>query len=113
MIDAATRAHVHDEILAMPRGYDTPLGARGGALSGGQRQRLSIARALVRDPSILVLDEPTSALDMRSEALVHETFTQLQGQVTIFVIAHRLSTLNTCDRIMVMQRGPAPGLRNP
>jgi ABC-type multidrug transport system fused ATPase/permease subunit len=105
VVAAATRAHVHDEIIALPDGYDTPLGARGGALSGGQRQRLSIARALLRDPSILVLDEPTSALDMRSEALVHETFTELKGRVTIFVIAHRLSTLNTCDRIMVMGDG--------
>jgi ABC-type multidrug transport system fused ATPase/permease subunit len=105
VVAAAQRAHVHDEILAMPEGYDTQIGGRGGALSGGQRQRVSIARALVRNPSILVLDEPTSALDMRSEALVHETFTRLKGEVTIFVIAHRLSTLNTCDRIMVMGDG--------
>jgi ABC-type bacteriocin/lantibiotic exporter with double-glycine peptidase domain len=74
-------------------------------LSGGQRQRVAIARALVVRPSILVLDEPTSALDMRSESLVHETFTHLKGDVTLFVIAHRLSTLNTCDRIMVMGEG--------
>jgi ATP-binding cassette subfamily B protein len=102
---AARRAHVHDEIVAMPDGYETPLGSRGGALSGGQRQRVAIARALVVRPSILVLDEPTSALDMRSESLVHETFTALKGEVTLFVIAHRLSTLNTCDRIMVMGEG--------
>lgn len=102
---AARRAHVHDEILAMPDGYATSLGSRGGALSGGQRQRVAIARALVRDPSVLVLDEPTSALDMRSEALVHETFTSLKGEVTLVVIAHRLSTLNTCDRILVMGDG--------
>jgi ABC-type multidrug transport system fused ATPase/permease subunit len=105
VVAAAKRAHVHDEILAMPEGYDTVIGSRGGALSGGQRQRVSIARALLRNPSILVLDEPTSALDMRSEALVHETFTRLKGEVTIFVIAHRLSTLNTCDRLMVMNDG--------
>lgn len=105
IVAAAKRAHVHDEIMAMPAGYDTPLGSRGGALSGGQRQRISIARALLRNPSILVLDEPTSALDMRSESLVHHTFTDLKGSVTIFVIAHRLSTLNTCDRIMVMGDG--------
>lgn len=102
---AARRAHIHDDIVAMPDGYDTVLGTRGGALSGGQRQRISIARALLRDPSILVLDEPTSALDMRSESLVHETFTELKGRVTIFAIAHRLSTLNSCDRIMVLQDG--------
>lgn len=102
---AARRAHVHDEIVAMPGGYDMVLGSRGGALSGGQRQRIAIARALVRRPAILVLDEPTSALDMRSEKLVHETFTELKGSVTLFVIAHRLSTLNTCDRIMVLGDG--------
>lgn len=102
---AAKRAHVHEEILALPDGYDTDLGARSGSLSGGQRQRVCIARALVREPSILVLDEPTSALDMRSESLVHETFTELKGQVTIFVIAHRLSTLNTCDRLLVLGEG--------
>ena len=89
----------------MPNGYDALIGSRGGALSGGQRQRICIARALVRRPAILVLDEPTSALDVRSESLVHETFTRLRGDVTIFVIAHRLSTLNTCDRIMVMGDG--------
>jgi ABC-type multidrug transport system fused ATPase/permease subunit len=103
--EAARRAHLHDEIMAMPDGYDTVLGSRGGALSGGQRQRVAIARALVLRPSLMVLDEPTSALDMRSEALVHETFTKLKGDVTLFVIAHRLSTLNTCDRIMVMGEG--------
>lgn len=102
---AARRAHVHDEILAMPDGYDTVLGSRGGSLSGGQRQRVAIARALVRQPSMLILDEPTSALDMRSESLVHETLNTLKGSVTLFVIAHRLSTLNTCDRIMVLHEG--------
>ncbi|MEZ5323250.1 MAG: ATP-binding cassette domain-containing protein [Microthrixaceae bacterium] len=105
VIDAARRAHIHDEIMAMPDGYATPLGSRGGALSGGQRQRVAIARALVRRPRIMVLDEPTSALDMRSESLVHETFAKLKGNVTVFVIAHRLSTLNTCDRIMVFGDG--------
>ncbi len=105
IVAAARRAHLHDEIMSMPDGFDTVIGSRGGALSGGQRQRVSIARALLRSPSILVLDEPTSALDMRSERLVHDTFTQLKGDVTIFVIAHRLSTLNTCDRLMVMNDG--------
>lgn len=103
--EAAHRAHVHDEIVGMPHGYDTELGSRGGALSGGQRQRIAIARAMVSKPSIMVLDEPTSALDMRSESLVHETLTELKGTVTLFVIAHRLSTLNTCDRILVMGNG--------
>lgn len=102
---AARRAHIHDEIMAMPNGYDTVLGSRGGALSGGQRQRVAIARALVRTPSMLVLDEPTSALDMRSESLVHQTLEDLKESMTLFVIAHRLSTLNTCDRIMVLRDG--------
>ncbi len=102
---AAKRAHVHEEIMAMPNGYQTVLGSRGGALSGGQRQRIAIARALVRKPSMLVLDEPTSALDMRSESLVHATLEELKESMTLFVIAHRLSTLNTCDRIMVMRDG--------
>lgn len=105
VVAAAERAHIHDEIMAMPDGYDTEIGVRGGALSGGQRQRISIARALVRQPTILVLDEPTSALDLRSESLVHDTFTSLKGEVTILVIAHRLSTLNTCDRFMVFDGG--------
>ena len=105
IMEAARRAHVHEEILAMPEGYDTVLGSRGGSLSGGQRQRVAIARALVRRPAMLVLDEPTSALDMQSESLVHETLNELKGSVTLFVIAHRLSTLNSCDRIMVMDHG--------
>lgn len=105
IVAAARRAHVHDEILAMPRGYDTVLGSRGGALSGGQRQRVAIARALVRTPSMLILDEPTSALDMRSESLVHETLEELKASMTLFVIAHRLSTLNTCDHLMVLRDG--------
>ncbi|HWJ63302.1 MAG TPA: ABC transporter ATP-binding protein [Acidimicrobiales bacterium] len=105
IIAAAKRAHVHDEIMAMPDGYQTQLGSRGGSLSGGQRQRVAIARALATSPQLLVLDEPTSALDMRSESLVHETLTELQGSVTMLIIAHRLSTLKTCDRIMVFGGG--------
>lgn len=105
IIQAARRAFIHEEIMAMPEGYETLLGSRGGSLSGGQRQRLCIARSLVRTPSMLVLDEPTSSLDMRSESLVHQTLSGLKGSVTLFVIAHRLSTLNTCDRIMVLENG--------
>jgi ABC-type multidrug transport system fused ATPase/permease subunit len=104
-IEAAKAAHVHDEIVAMHDGYRTVLGRRGTGLSGGQRQRVAIARALACKPDILVLDEPTSALDMRSESLVHQTLTRLQGEVTMLIIAHRLSTLRTCDRIMVFGEG--------
>lgn len=105
VVAAAKQAHVHEEIMGMPQGYDTVLGSRGGSLSGGQRQRVSLARALASDPHIVVLDEPTSALDMRSESLVHKTLTEMQGSVTLLVIAHRLSTLRTCDRIMVLGDG--------
>lgn len=102
---AARLAHIDEEIRAMPDGFRTELGSRGGSVSGGQRQRIAIARALAGRPQLLVLDEPTSALDMRSESLVHETLTALQGSVTMLIIAHRLSTLRTCDRIMVLGGG--------
>jgi ABC-type multidrug transport system fused ATPase/permease subunit len=106
---AAHRAHLHDEIARMPLGYDTPVGERGGELSGGQRQRLCIARALVEEPSIIVLDEPTSALDPRSEKLMRDTMAELRSRATVFVIAHRMSTLTICDRIMVIFNGELQG----
>jgi ABC-type multidrug transport system fused ATPase/permease subunit len=106
---AAKLAHIHDDIVSWPLGYDTPVGERGGQLSGGQRQRLCIARALVEDPEIIVLDEPTSALDVRSEHLIRETIADLAPQTTVFVIAHRLSTLSICDRIMVILNGALEG----
>ena len=102
---AARRAHIHDEIIAWPLGYETPVGERGRQLSGGQRQRLCIARALVDDPDIIVLDEPTSALDVKSESLLRETLERLTPSATVIVIAHRLSTLSMCDRIMVVMGG--------
>jgi ABC-type multidrug transport system fused ATPase/permease subunit len=105
VIEAAKRAHLHDEIMAMPQGYDTPISQRADALSGGQRQRLSLARALVRDPDVLVLDEPTSALDVKSETSVMQTLEELRGRVTLFIVAHRMSTLEICDRIMVLSDG--------
>lgn len=111
---AARQANVHDDIVSWADGYETWVGERGGTLSGGQRQRLSLARALAGRPSMLVLDEPTSALDMRSESLVRDSINALKGSVTVFIVAHRLSTLNLCDRIMVFADGrlesfgPAP-----
>lgn len=102
---AATLAQIHDDIVSWPGQYDTRIGERLDAVSGGQRQRICLARALVAEPRILVLDEPTSALDMRSESLVQLALESLRGQVTMFIIAHRLSTLNVCDRIMVIQGG--------
>jgi ABC-type multidrug transport system fused ATPase/permease subunit len=102
---AASQANVLSDVEALPHGFDTHLGERGSQLSGGQRQRLSIARALVGSPSLLVLDEPTSALDGRSEALIRDTLATLKGQVTVVIIAHRMSTLDICDRIMVIEAG--------
>ena len=102
---AARRAQIHDDIMSWPDGYDTVVGQRASAVSGGQRQRLCIARALVADPQILILDEPTSALDVRSEELVQESLRQLKGTVTLFLVAHRLSTLAICSRVMVIVDG--------
>lgn len=102
---AVQLAHLDRDIARMPLGMDTPVGERGGKLSGGQRQRLAIARALVQQPEVLILDEPTSALDARSEALVQETLDSLHGQVTMFIVAHRLSTLTHCDRLLVFEDG--------
>jgi ABC-type multidrug transport system fused ATPase/permease subunit len=102
---AAKRAHLHDEITSWPEGYDTPVGERGRRLSGGQRQRLTIARALAGAPDVVVLDEPTSSLDVKSEAVIRDTMAELGRDAIVFVVAHRLSTLDLCDRIMVIQDG--------
>ena len=102
---AASQANVLSDIEALPHGFDTHLGERGSQLSGGQRQRLSIARALAGSPALLVLDEPTSALDGRSESLIRDTLATLKGRVTVVIIAHRMSTLDICDRIMVIEAG--------
>ena len=102
---AAADAHVAVDIDKMPDGYDTEVGERGKYLSGGQRQRVSIARALAGKPDLLVMDEPTSALDARSDQLVRETIRALAGDVTVIMIAHRMSTLEICDRIMVLSDG--------
>ena len=110
---AARLAHLHDDIAGFPEGYERQVGEQGGHLSGGQQQRLCIARALVESPDILILDEPTSALDVRSEHLVRTTLLGLKERMTVIVIAHRLSTLDICDRIMVIQDGELKGFDAP
>jgi len=103
--EAAKAALAHDFIMAMPDGYDTVIGERGFRLSGGERQRLSIARALLKNAPILILDEATSALDAESEALVQSALQNLMVGRTVFVIAHRLSTVRRADRIVVLEHG--------
>jgi ATP-binding cassette subfamily B protein len=110
---AAARAHLAGDIDGLPEGFDTHLGERGVRLSGGQRQRLSIARALAGAPELLILDEPTSALDVRSEGLIREAVTSLRGEMTVVVIAHRMSTLDACDRIMVIEDGEMVAFDSP
>ncbi|MFN2347511.1 MAG: ABC transporter ATP-binding protein [Dermatophilaceae bacterium] len=102
---AAEQANILTDINALPEGFDSHLGERGTQLSGGQRQRLSIARALVGSPELIVLDEPTSALDGASEALIRQTLADLHGSVTVVIIAHRMSTLDLCDEILVIEDG--------
>jgi subfamily B ATP-binding cassette protein MsbA len=107
VIAAAKAAYAHDFIMALPKGYDTPLGAQGLSLSGGQRQRIAIARALLKNAPILILDEATSALDNESEHFIQKAFDEaiLDKNRTTIVIAHRLSTIENADKIVVMDKG--------
>ena len=102
---AARLARIHDDIAAWPRGYETVIGPRADAISGGQQQRVCIARALAAQPQVLVLDEPTSSLDPKSESLLQQSLLGLRSEVTLFIVAHRISTLDICDRVMVIVDG--------
>ena len=105
VIEAAKIANAHEFIMQMPEGYLTNIGDRGSKMSGGQRQRISIARAVLKNPPILILDEATSALDTESERLVQDALNKLMKNRTSVVIAHRLSTIQHADEIIVMQKG--------
>ena len=105
VIEAARAANAHEFITTLPQGYDTQIGESGVLLSGGQRQRLAIARALFKNPPILVLDEATSALDTESERLVQQALSNLMRGRTTLVIAHRLSTVRSAHKIVVLDKG--------
>ena len=102
---AARLARIHDDVMGWSDGYDTIIGPRADAVSGGQQQRICLARALAAQPEVLVLDEPTSALDPRSEALIQASLVALKNELTMFIIAHRMLTLDMCGRVMVIVDG--------
>jgi len=106
---AARLARIHEDVVSWRDGYETIVGPRADAVSGGQQQRICLARALAAHPEVLVLDEPTSALDPHSEMLIHESLTALREDLTLFIVAHRMSTLDICGRVMVIVDGKLAG----
>jgi ATP-binding cassette, subfamily B, bacterial len=105
LVAAARAAAIHDHVASLPEGYDTVVGERGYKLSGGEKQRLAIARAILKNPRILILDEATSALDTQSERLIQAALAGLMVGRTTFAIAHRLSTILAADLILVLEGG--------
>jgi ATP-binding cassette subfamily B protein len=105
VVAAARAANAHEFVAALPDGYETVVGERGMRLSGGERQRISLARAFLKDAPVLILDEPTSSVDVNTEAAIIDAFERLGRGRTTFMIAHRLSTLKTCDVLLHLQQG--------
>ena len=105
IVAAAKAAHVHDLIMSLPEKYDTQVGERGVKLSGGEKQRIAVARAILKNPPILIFDEATSALDSQSEQAIQQELDRLSTDRTALIIAHRLSTVVRANEILVMERG--------
>ena len=105
IVEAAKKSHAHSFIKRLPKGYDTVIGEDGGNLSQGQRQLLSITRALISEPSMLILDEATSSIDTRTELKIQQAFDEMMKGKTSFIVAHRLSTIRNADIILVMKDG--------